>query len=158
MAPFTHINPKGSRFSNGSYGVYYAARELDTAIRETVYHFERFARDANDPPRQEHMRILLGTISSTFYGVDSLPEKIRQRVLDPNSYAASQPFGQARREAGSNGISYPSTRQQGGRCIGAFWPDTVGIPIQERHLSYVWNGDQVVRYFDFRREVWVGLV
>ena len=158
MAPFTHINPKGSRFSNGSYGVYYAARELDTAIRETVYHFERFARDASDPPRQEHMRVLLGTISSTLDGVDSLPEEIRQRVLDPDSYAASQPFGQARRAVGSNGISYPSTRQQGGRCIGAFWPDTVGIPIQERHLAYDWNGDRVVRYFDFRREVWVGLV
>src|SRR5688572_28720107 len=26
MAPFTHINPKGSRFSAGAYGVYYAAR------------------------------------------------------------------------------------------------------------------------------------
>src|SRR5690348_10064538 len=30
MAPFTHVNPKGSRFSNGTYGVYYAAHALDT--------------------------------------------------------------------------------------------------------------------------------
>ena len=26
MAAFTHLNPEGSRFSNGSYGVYYAAQ------------------------------------------------------------------------------------------------------------------------------------
>src|SRR5215471_9497725 len=42
MASFTHINPKGSRFSDGSYGVYYAAAALETAIAETVFHFEAF--------------------------------------------------------------------------------------------------------------------
>ncbi len=36
MAPFTHLNPKGSRFSDGSYGVYYAAKRLSTAIAETA--------------------------------------------------------------------------------------------------------------------------
>jgi hypothetical protein len=30
MAPFTHVNRNGSRFSDGSYGVYYAARTLLT--------------------------------------------------------------------------------------------------------------------------------
>ena len=28
MAAFTHLNPDGSRFSDGSYGVYYAAQTL----------------------------------------------------------------------------------------------------------------------------------
>ena len=40
MAAFTHVNPKGSRFSDGSFGVYYAAAALETAIAETVFHFE----------------------------------------------------------------------------------------------------------------------
>ena len=31
MAAFTHLNPEGSRFSDGSYGVYYAAHTLATA-------------------------------------------------------------------------------------------------------------------------------
>ena len=31
MAPFTHVNPRGSRFSDGTYGVYYAAERLETA-------------------------------------------------------------------------------------------------------------------------------
>ena len=34
MAAFTHIG-RPSRFSDGSYGVYYAARSLETAVRET---------------------------------------------------------------------------------------------------------------------------
>src|SRR4051794_6226699 len=32
MAPFTHINPNGSRFADGTFGAYYAASELQTAI------------------------------------------------------------------------------------------------------------------------------
>lgn len=32
MAPFTHVNPRGSRFSDGAYGVYYAAADLETAV------------------------------------------------------------------------------------------------------------------------------
>jgi len=30
MASFTHLNPKGSRFSDGTYGVYYAASGIET--------------------------------------------------------------------------------------------------------------------------------
>jgi hypothetical protein len=29
-APFTHVNPAGSRFSNGSFGVLYLADKMDT--------------------------------------------------------------------------------------------------------------------------------
>jgi len=31
----------------------------------------------------------------------------------------------------------------GGLCIGAFWPDVVGIPAQVAHYAYHWNGDIV---------------
>lgn len=81
-----------------------------------------------------------------------------EAILDPNSYAASQPFGQRRRETGSNGICYPSVRHPGGRCIAAFWPNVVGIPIQERHLQYDWDGKRVTRYFDYGQEVWTSLL
>ena len=155
MAPFTHVNPKGSRFSNGTFGVYYTARDLITAIRETAYHFEKFALDSNDPPRREVMRVVLGKVANAFDGLDSVPHS--KELLDPNSYAASQPFGVKRRAARSNGISYPSVRHAGGRCLAAFWPNVVSIPIQERHLQYDWDGKRVARYFDFGREEWTDL-
>jgi hypothetical protein len=34
MAAFTHLNPEGSRFSDGTFGVYYGAREMETAVAE----------------------------------------------------------------------------------------------------------------------------
>ena len=50
MAAFTHLNPEGSRFSNGSYGVYYAAQTLETAVAEVSHHRAVFlARTAEAP-------------------------------------------------------------------------------------------------------------
>jgi hypothetical protein len=37
MAAFTHLG-FGSRFTNGDFGVYYAADSRETAIAETIYH------------------------------------------------------------------------------------------------------------------------
>jgi hypothetical protein len=157
MASFAHRNPKGSRFSDGSYGVYYAARELATAISETAHHFGRFAADSDDRPRYENMRVLVGRIANRFADVAALPTTVRARILDPDSYAESQPFGAALRDAGSNGVVYPSVRHSGGQCVGAFRPKAVGIPVQSKHLRYHWDGTRVVRYFDYERDAWFAL-
>ena len=157
MAAFTHINPKGSRFSDGSFGVYYAAAALQTAIAETVFHFEAFARDSADPPRSEDFRVLVGTVAADFEDVAELPDEQQRGILNPDTYAASQAYARQLRAAGANGVAYPSVRHAGGQCIGAFRPRAVGIPHQERHLKYRWNGERVDRYFDYERDAWIGL-
>lgn len=157
MAAFTHLNPNGSRFSDGSFGVYYAAASLETAVAETVFHFEALARDSADPRRSEDMRVLVGSVAAEFEDVASLPLPQRARVLDPGSYVASQAYGRELHAAGANGVAFPSVRHAGGQCIGAFRPRAVGIPHQERHLKYRWNGERVDRYFDYAREEWISL-
>jgi hypothetical protein len=157
MASFTHLNPKGSRFSDGNFGVYYAAAALETAIAETVFHFEGFARDSADPPRNEDFRVLVGTVAAEFEDVTGLPEAERDAILAPHSYAASQALARKLRAAGATGITYPSVRHAGGQCLGAFRPRAVGIPRQERHLQYRWNGTRVDRYFDYSRDEWINL-
>lgn len=157
MASFTHINRRGSRFSDGTFGVYYAAAQLETAIAETVHHFEAFARDSGDPVRMEDMRVLVGPVASEFEDVAGLPEPYRARVLDPDDYAASQAYGRGIRDDGAMGVVYPSVRRVGGMCVGAFRPRAVGVPRQERHLKYRWNGERVDRYFDYLRDIWVAL-
>src|SRR5271166_2034816 len=157
MAAFTHVNPKGSRLSDGSFGVYYAAAALETAIAETVCHFEAFARDSADPPRSEDFRVLVGTVAADFEDVAALPDEEQRVILDPDSYAASQAYARQLRAAGGNGVAYPSVRHAGGKCLGAFRPRAVGIPHQERHLKYRWNRERVDRYFDYARDAWIGL-
>jgi hypothetical protein len=157
MACFTHVNPNGSRFSDGSYGVYYCASRLETAIAETAHHFEIFARDSNDPSRREDMRVLLGSIDTSFHDAGALKGKHRAAILNPDSYIASRALAIALRSNDSNGITYPSVRDAGGHCVAAFWPNVFGIPVQERHLQYDWDGERVARYFDYSSEEWMDM-
>jgi hypothetical protein len=155
MASFTHVNPKGSRFSDGSYGVYYAASEIETAVAETVFHFEAFARDSGDPARMEDMRVLVGEVAAEFEDVGALAEPRRAQILDPGSYEAARAFARELRDAAADGVVYPSVRRPSGECIGAFRPRTVGLPRRERHLKYRWNGERVDRYFDYLGDRWI---
>lgn len=155
MGAFTHVNPKGSRFSDGSYGVYYAAREFETALRETVYHYEQYYADADQGLiRSEQMRVLVGTIDAEFHDVESLGEAERARVLDRDDYSAGRALAASLREEGSNGVHYPSVRQLGGACVGAFRPKAVGVPVQTKHLEYHWNGARIDKVFDYEAKAW----
>lgn len=157
MASFTHLNPKFSRFSDGTYGVYYAASQIETAVAETVFHFETFARDSGDPPRMEDMRALVGAVAAEFEDVNGLPDLQRSQILDPVSYVAARTYARALRDSGANGVVYPGVRCSGGECVGAFRPRAMGLPHQERHLKYRWNGDRVDRYFDYLRDAWIDI-
>lgn len=154
MAAFTHPNPKGSRFSDGSYGVYYTGRHFRTALRETAHHFARFAADSEDGPRYEDMRVLVGRMDGHLHDVASLPPRKRARLLDSDSYAASRSFAAPLRDAGSLGLVYPSVRDAGGQCAAAFRPKAVGIPTPTGHLKYHWDGTRVARYFDYQTDAW----
>jgi RES domain len=155
MAAFTHVNPKGSRFSDGSYGVYYAGKSRETAIRETVFHFEQFARDSADPPRSEDMRVLVSRARGDVVNALSLPRKRQREVLAASSYEASRAWALHVRASGASGIVYPSVRHQGGLCVAAFKPTLIGSAKEERRLQYHWDGTRVDRYFDYKRDVWV---
>lgn len=155
MASFTHVNRQGSRFSDGSYGVYYAASSLDGAIAETIHHFERIAADSGDAQRLEQFRVLVGTIGATVTDVGAEPDPLRSALLDPASYVASRPYARARRDAGANGIVFPSVRLPTAECVAMFRPRSVGAPVQERHLAYHYDGERVDQYFDYRADAWV---
>ena len=157
MASFTHVNPKGSRFSDGRYGVYYAAAELETAVAETIHHFQAFARAAGDPPRTAQMRVPVGGVDADFEDVAALPEAQPAPILDPADYSAAQAYARRLRAAGALGVVYPSVRRPGGACLGAFKPRAVGLPRQERHLAYRWTGERVDRYFDYQRDAWIAV-
>jgi hypothetical protein len=105
----------------------------------------------------EDMRVLVGSVDGMFEDVAALAEPLRSQVLDRNDYAVSQAYGQELRDGGATGVVYPSVRRANGTCIGAFRPRAVGIPRQERHLKYHWNGDRVVRYFDYLQDSWIDL-
>lgn len=148
MAALTHPSHNGSRFSDGSFGVYHAARDLDTAIRETVHHRERWLAESAQPPMTVEMRAYLADISGRFDDLrgnaDAAP------LLDPASYAASQPFGVERRRAGSHGIVHPSVRNPGGECAAVFRTAPLGPARQGGHYGYIWDGEAITDVLELR--------
>ncbi|TAK77615.1 MAG: RES domain-containing protein [Gammaproteobacteria bacterium] len=139
MAAFTHIyNP--SRFTDGSYGIYYAGLALETAIRETVFHRENFLKATNEDPGNITMRVYEGKIAKPLHDIRN---PIFNKLHHPDSYVDSQNFGKTLREAKSWGLIYNSVRHVGGNCIAAFRPHAVSIPQQTAHLIYQWDGEKI---------------
>ena len=130
MAAFTHLNPEGSRFSDGSWGVFYAAHSVATAVEETVYHRERFLAATAEPPCAIQMRCYRTRIDSRLHDIRGGWKDAH----DPDVYASSVKLARMLREAGSNGLVYDSARHAGGECVAAFYPDVVAPCVQEGHL------------------------
>ena len=142
MAAFTHVNPDGSRFSDGTYGVYYAGKELETAIAETRYHRELFLRDTEQPPIELDMRVYLADIDQDLHDIRGMRETL-QFVYAESDYRFSQELGRLLWEQRSWGIAYDSVRHEGGECVGIFRPPALHHCRQERHLCYVWDGMRI---------------
>jgi hypothetical protein len=144
MAAFTHVNPEGTRFSDGSYGVLYLAHEFDTAVEETVYHRERFLAATHEPPIDVTMRTYVT-------GVHGMLHDIRggwKAERDPTSYVASRELGAELRKEGSNGIVYVSVRCKGGECAALFYPDVARPCVQGKHLMYRWDGEKIAQVLE----------
>lgn len=142
MAAFTHLNPLGSRFSDGSYGVFYAAREKETAIAETRYHTTVFLAATNEASIRVQMRL---------YAVDTMGEVADLRsanihqpgILATDSYAESQSVGRTLRNAGAAGLIYKSVRRAEGECVAAFKPLLLKNCLHAAHLEYHWDGRRI---------------
>ncbi|MDB5367967.1 MAG: hypothetical protein JWM77_3894 [Rhodospirillales bacterium] len=154
MAPFCHVNAAGSRFGDGTFGVYYAAKDLVTAVAETAFHLGRFFAATREAATRATMRVLVGKLDAT---LEDLRGIAYGPLFDPDDWRPGQGFGRVRRAGGTDGFVYPSVRRAGGDCVALFWPDVPGIPTQERHLVYEWNGSHVARWFDPQDETWHSL-
>ena len=139
MAAFTHLNPEGSRFSDGSWGVFYAAHSVATAVEETVYHRELFLAATSEPACEIEMRCYRTSIDCKLHDIrGGWPS-----AHDPHDYTSGVALARALRAIGSNGIVYDSARHAGGECVAAFFPDVVAPCVQAQHFIYRWDGRRV---------------
>lgn len=146
MAAFTHIHFP-SRFTDGSYGVYYAGLHLQTAIHETVWHRERFMLSTKEAAGELMMRVYEGILLKSLHDIRG---KNYRSLHHPEHYMASQDFAKKMRDQLSWGFVYNSVRHLGGNCIAVFRPPAVSIPHEKRHLRYVWDGSKITEILDVR--------
>ncbi len=146
MAAFTHLDPEGNRFSDGGFGVYYAANTLDTAIAETRHSRERFLARTNEAPIEIDMRTYLADIDAELHDIRG--RRDLAAVYDRDSHAASQALALTLKAVDSWGIAYDSVRLAGGACYAAFRPRAVSNCRQGQLFCYVWNGKRVTAIYE----------
>ncbi|PZX45700.1 RES domain-containing protein [Roseinatronobacter thiooxidans] len=93
MAPFVPCSSqRPGRFSDGSFGLYYAGDSTEVAIAENL-HQARFMRATDNPPGwTSQFRELIGSIDADLNDATG-----RSNLLDPDDYHPSQVFGAERR-------------------------------------------------------------
>ena len=136
MAAFCHPHPGGSRFNDGRIGAWYAARDLATAHDEMIHHRTVELAEIGIAEARVEMRQYLADFDADFHDVRG-PDFAA--LHDPASYAASQTFAAALREAGANGIVYRSVRRAGGECVACFRPRLVENVRPGAHFEYRWS-------------------
>ena len=149
MAAFTHVNPEGGRFTDGTFGAWYAAHDLHTAACETAHHRAIFLARTKEAPGEIDMRCYQANLQADLVDIRGQRRK-RPDLYDPDSYARSQPFARALRDKGALGIVWDSVRNPGGECVAAFKPRVLKPAIQGPHLAFPWDGERIVGYYEKR--------
>lgn len=143
VAPFTHVNPDGSRFSDGSFGVLYVADTVETALAEVAYHQEHYWRRV---PGLKFERLVLRGLQvnfSTDYARDATVLPADHAVYDPCHYHVSQALGAALKNAECAALRYHSVRRRGAVCWGLFTPAGVTGVRQCAHYEMMWDGQAI---------------
>lgn len=148
MASFAYSGE--SRFCEGSYGVYYAAHEEETAIAESRYRTEQFLRATNEPSIDVDKRMYRARIRGDYD--DLRARSKRSKLYDPNSYDASQAYARALYERNRvDGIVYNSVRRSGGQCICAFRPRLISDCRIAAYLQFRWDGERIIAVASLRQ-------
>lgn len=150
MAAFTHVNTQGSRFADGSCGMFYAARERATAVAETRWHHGRFLAATRESAMHLPMRLYHVAIDARLH--DLRPAGVvPAAVFDHDDYAAARELGARLRREGSAGVVYPSVRQTRaprGQCVGLFTPRGARHCLQVAVLLYAWDGERFIDVYE----------
>lgn len=142
--PFKHW--QASRFSDGTYGVWYGSDSVETAVYESVYHWYKsllcdagFDRQVVIAERKVYAVACAAALldfraASTEYS----------DLLHPSDYAFCQSVGARIHREGHPGLLTPSVRRSAGENVVIFNPDVLSNPRFNCQLTYRLEGDQIV--------------
>ena len=141
-APFLHHSTdKPSRFSDGTFGVFYCADSEECAIEETKYHSLKFYEATNEHSAVAQMRLLTGELDDTLLAdITSAENPDLYSTID---YTASQKFGLEIKNSGGDGIKYRSVRRQNSLCYAVFKPKVIKSIKDSKFYEYIFKDGQI---------------
>ena len=111
--PFVPYNWHATRYSDGlHYGVWYGALELETTVRETLYHWHRFVTDSFPLDKEivGERRVFEVRCEAILIDLRSAKER---RLTDRSDYSFTQQLGAYLWQRAQSGLLAPSARGPG---------------------------------------------
>ncbi|MEG1039503.1 MAG: RES family NAD+ phosphorylase [Pseudomonas sp.] len=138
-APFTHVNPSGSRFSDGSFGILYLADTMETAIAEVRHHQQAYWSKVHglNYERFVFKGLVCQFDEAGMLDATSLP--LSHAIYAPDDYTYSRALGADVRNSKAPGLRYHSVRAAGSTCWALTTPRHVASIIQSSHYEMVWS-------------------
>ncbi|MEM7213714.1 MAG: RES family NAD+ phosphorylase [Pseudomonadota bacterium] len=143
-AAFCYTRATGNRFNGPERGAWYASYgedAVETAQAEVSWHLTRELEATGVFDNLTAYRELLAGFTTRMH---DLSERAGEEVLNPAPRVA-YPIGQTLARdvlgSGGNGLLYPSTCHDGGRCLVAFRPHLVQNVRQGDTWSFTWRGE-----------------
>lgn len=137
--PFVRTPFAKGRFSDGSHGVLYTARELETAGREYAYWAPRYFGVHPAAP----LRVRLSLLSCQFEGraKDVRPFLGEFPWLTSDDHIECQKLGAAAKAEGLDALIAPSARHAGGTTVPIFSQGAASDPRNEGDVRYTIGAD-----------------
>lgn len=155
MAAFTQFGV-ASRFSDGSFGVYYASNSFEGALFEALHHRRQFLMRTAEPKIHFDLRTYVGRVLGELHDIRrGWPE-----LHAPDSHVHSRALAKRLRNLGSNGIAFDSVRRKATENIAVFRPSILAASPGRPHvtleslLRVEWDGSRMTRYIVMGEVCW----
>jgi hypothetical protein len=140
-APFTYLNPEGSRFFSPEVAVLELADELQTALAISVGKRELFLGRTTEDTTGVDMRVLSRRVRGRFVDCSG-----RSSGTDP---AGLRAVGRSVLESRADGILFRPIERPSARCLAILNGETLDRAIQGEHFRFTWNGTRIISLYSF---------
>ncbi len=138
--PFETNNFTMSRYSDGSFPIWYGSTDTETTIYETAYHM--LTDESSIEPVEKDSIIYRDRVIYTVYCdailIDLIGKQKNYPDLISNSYTYTQDIGKQIHQQGHPGLISPSARYNGNN-LDIFRKEVLSNPKPKLHLSYELN-------------------
>ena len=144
--PFKHW--QASRFSDGSFGVWYGSESVETTVYESAYHWYRgLLSDAGFEQMAviAERKVYWVACNAALLDFRQVTDNDRQPdLLHPSDYTFCQAVGSRIHREGHPGLQTLSVRRPAGENLAIFNPAVLSNPRHHCQLSYRLEGGQIV--------------
>ena len=140
-APFTYLNPDGSRFFDATVPALELSDSLQTALAVSVKRREQFLAQTSEGPVNLDMRALSRIVKGRFIDLSN-------EAMDLNRDECLA-LGQAVLETDADGLLFRCFDRPSAKCIAIIRGETLEKAVQGDHFRFVWDGNSIKTLYAF---------